>query len=100
MINVAAFAGDCRAAKSFLKTCVILQQFVDFIAGAGEEEEEVSVLQGTADLLLWLCHLSERPISITYFVLLQIAADQCMVRALRTKATNRILLQPACTAGY
>lgn len=59
VINIAAFVGDCRAVKSFLKTCAILQQFVDLIAGAGEEEEEKLVLQGTADFLLWLCHLSE-----------------------------------------
>lgn len=84
--------------KSFLLTCAILQQFVDLIAGVGEEEEEVSVGQLTADFLLWLCYLSEWQL-ITYFVLLQITADQCMARALRKGATNRAL-QPACAGGY
>jgi len=68
------------------------------IAGAREEEAEASVLRGTADFLLWLCHLSEW--QITHSVLLQTAADQCMVRALRKGAKNRILLQPAHAADY
>lgn len=57
--------------KSFLKTCAILQQFVDLIAGAGEEEEEKQ--------LTFCCGFvtSLNGKLITYFVLLQVATDQC-----------------------